>query len=127
MKRKLKTLQVFLFIAGFFFIVGFSAFFYCCNLAKLDFRFQDLSLENPEEDNTGINYVYALKISRLNSCLDVLFLIRDIPKQSSLIDFLKPCLDQKRSRFVVEKTFLPFNSACFHLSHPFLPIHRQLI
>ena len=95
MQRRLKTFQVFLFIAAFFLVLGFSAYFYCCNLARLDFRFQDLSLENTEEDNTGINCIYTLKTSRLNGCFDVLLLSRDIPKQSPLSDFLKPCLDQE--------------------------------
>jgi hypothetical protein len=94
MQRRLKTLHVFLFIAASFFVLGFSAYFYCCNLARLDFRSPDVSLENPEEDNTGVNHIDALKISRLNGCFGVI-LLRNGPKQSPLIGFLKPCLDQE--------------------------------
>jgi len=95
MKRRLKTPQVFLLIAAFFLLLGFSAYFYCFNLARLDFRFQDLSLENLEQESTRVNHVYELKISGLNGCFDVLLAIPNIPKQSPLIDFLKPCLDRE--------------------------------
>ena len=96
MQRRLKTPQVFLFIAVLFLVVGFSAYFYCCNLAKPEFLSADLSLENPEEDDTGINHLYELKIPRLNVCLGVpLLLIKNISRQSSLIDFLKPCPEQE--------------------------------
>ena len=94
MQRRLKTLQVFLFIAASFLVIGFSAYFCCCNLARLDFRSTDLSLENPEEDNAEINHICELRISRLNGYFD-LPLFRGIPKQSPLIDFLKPRLDQE--------------------------------
>jgi hypothetical protein len=95
MKSRLRALQAFLFLAGSFLVLGFSSYSYCCNLTKLDLRFQDLSLENLEEDNTGIHRVYALKISISDSCFDLLLLIRDLPKQFPLIDLLKPCLDQR--------------------------------
>ena len=94
MQRRLKTLQVFLFIAASFLVIGFSAYFCCCNLARLDFRSTDLSLENPEEDNAEINHVCELRISRLNGYFDVPP-FRSITKQSPLIDFLKPRLDQE--------------------------------
>jgi hypothetical protein len=96
MKRRLKTLQVFLFIAAFFLVLGFSAYFYCCNLAGLDFRSPDLSLENPEQENTPVNnHIYELKASGSNGWLDVLLLIKNLPNQPPLIGFPKPCLDQE--------------------------------
>ncbi len=95
MQRRLKTFQGFLFIAVPFLVLGFSASFYYCNLTGLDFRSTDLSLENPEKDNTGINHLYELKISSLSVCLDIPLLIRNISRQSPLIDFLKPCPDQE--------------------------------
>jgi hypothetical protein len=90
MKRRPKTPKVFLLIAAFFLLLGFLAYFYCSNLARLDFRFPDLSVENLEQESTCV-----LKISRSNGCFDVLLLIRDIRKQSPPIDFLKPCLGQE--------------------------------
>jgi hypothetical protein len=94
MQKRLETLQVFLLIAASFLVLGFSAYFQCCNLARLDFRSPDVSLENPEEDNTGINHICELKISKFDGCSDVP-LFTSIPKQSPLIDFLKPRLDQE--------------------------------
>jgi hypothetical protein len=95
MQRRLKTIQILLFIAISFLVLGFPAYFYCCNLAGLDFRSPDLSLENPEQENTRINHICELKISGSDGWFDVLLLIKNIPKQPPLIGFPKPCLDQE--------------------------------
>jgi hypothetical protein len=95
MQRRLKTIQVLLFIAASVLVLGFSAYFYCSNLARLHFRSSDLSLENLERKNTRIDRIHDLKRSRSNGCFDVLVLIRNIPKQSPSIGFLRPCLDQE--------------------------------
>ena len=94
MQRRLETVQVFLFIAASFLILGFSAYLHYYNLARLDLRSPDVGLENLEEDNTGINCLCELRISRFDDCSDVP-LFRSIPKQSPLTDFLKPRLDQE--------------------------------
>jgi hypothetical protein len=96
MQRSLKAIQVLLFIAISFLVLGFPAYFYICNLAGLDFRSPDLSLENPEQENTPINHhIYELKISGSNGWLDVLLLIKNIPKQPPLIGLPKPRLGQE--------------------------------
>jgi hypothetical protein len=82
MERRMKTL-------------GISAYSYCCNLARLDFRSPDLSFENLEEDATRINPICGLNISTLNGCFDALLLSRDIRKSPLLIGLVKPCPDQE--------------------------------
>ena len=94
MQRKLETVHVFLFIAASFLVLGFSAYLHCYNLARLDLRSPDVGLENLEEDNTGINRLCELIISRFDGCSDVP-LFGSIPKQYPLTDFLKPRLDQE--------------------------------
>jgi hypothetical protein len=95
MQRRLTTIRVPLLIIVFLLALGLPASSYCFSSAGVDFPSPDLSLENPQQENTLINHGYELRISRANDGFDVLLLIDNLAKQPSLIGLPKPSLDQE--------------------------------
>ncbi len=62
MKKRLKKIHIFLFIAISLFIVALPAYLHCTNLSEANSFFPDLIFENPDQENGLADYENELKV-----------------------------------------------------------------